>query len=88
MISCLFCAVSLLYGYFVSKKLLLLFIALLMFLLAAGCHQNVVSKVKELEKKAHDLEILFQQQVNLSKTSWDVIQKAMKYKDLGGDDLK
>lgn len=50
MISCLFCGVSLLYAYFVSKKILLLFIAILMFLLAAGCHQVVVSKVRKLEE--------------------------------------
>lgn len=88
MISCLFCAVSLLYVYFVSKKILLLFIALLMFLFAAGCHQRLIKRVEFLEKQMSGVISSLEKQVSVNKSCYQVVCKLSGYKDVREDDLK
>lgn len=88
MISCLFCAVSLLYVYFVSKKILLLFIALLMFLFAAGCHQRLIKRVEFLEKQMSGIVDALKTQDSVNKSCYQIACKLSGYKDVREDDLK
>lgn len=88
MISCLFCGVSLLYAYFVSKKILLLFIALLMFLLAAGCHQRLEQRITFLEEQMRGVIDSLEKQVGVDRSISEILKKFAIYKDLRGDDLK
>lgn len=88
MISCLFCGVSLLYGYFVSKKILLLFIALLMFLLAAGCHHQLEKRIKFLEEQMRGVIDSLEKQVGVDRSIREILKKFVNYKERIGDDLK
>lgn len=88
MISCLFCGASLLYGYFVSKKILLLFIALLMFLLAAGCHHQLEKRTKFLEEQMKGVINSLEKQMGVNDSVGKILHAFAIYKDLRGDDLK
>lgn len=88
MISCLLCGVSLLYAYFITLRLIFLFLAVIMFLLAAGCHQRLINKVEVLEKQMSGVVDALKTQSSVNESCYRVVCKLSGCKDTREDDLK
>lgn len=88
MISCLVVGAITMYTYFASERLIFLFLSILLFLLAAGCHQRLIKRVEFLEKQMSGVISSLEKQVSVNKSCYQVVCKLSGYKDVREDDLK